>query len=406
MKLIFYTLLISSTLLFSACNQQFIGLFNRGSYTPKNNVEELNFSFENGLIIVPVQIGNNSYRFLLDTGAPNLVSQELQETLNLQSRRKIKTTDSQGNSSVLDYCGIPTLLLGHAKFNNTTAAVANLKQADAIACLNIDGIIGSNLMKKAIWQIDYQQNKIFIYSKRKFIPQLDSSNILPFHTLVTGTPMISISAGNQEIKNVTFDTGSVGFLSLHKEVYSSFNKSKTILNERKTFGSNTVGLFGTAAKDTIRHILLDELTIGNIHLKHPVVEIQNEKKALLGNSFLKNYIVTIDWQTSKIFLTQQGQINNDYTNSFGFTIIREGDKMVISSITESSSAQQQGIEIGDEVLRVNSVELSPATLENYCTYIKEVRVRKDLDELIITIMKDGIPKDYTLVKLPVMEAIQ
>ncbi|MBX2949016.1 MAG: aspartyl protease family protein [Crocinitomicaceae bacterium] len=391
--------LIFSLLLLTSCQQQLIGLFQKGEYMRHNEVIEVPFTVENGLMIIPVDIEGETYRFLFDTGAPNVVSTELSERLKLKKSRSIKTVDSQGNESLLDYVKVQKINISGAAFVNTTAAVADLKQAEAIACLNIDGLIGANLMRKAFWQIDSQKNVIRIASDFDQLTRPVNGYVVPFTTEVTGTPLIHLRMGHVDVKKLKMDTGSVGFLSTDSESYNGLKSENQILAERSSYGASSVGLFGTSENDTIRQVLVKELSMGNLSVAGQVIDMKRSKSSLLGMSFLRNYLVTIDWKNNLVYLYPQGEFQNAYAESFGISLFKEGDKMVVSLIADGSSAQQQGIKVGDVVLRVNDVDVAHTTLEEYCKIIKLVRV-KEVETLQIVLDRNGGKDEYFLTKMP------
>lgn len=393
--------LVLFLLLLTSCQQHIIGLFKKGEYIKTEEVVEVPFTIESGLIIIPVEIGEKTYRFLLDTGAPNVVSTELSEKLNFKKKRSIKTIDSQGNSSVLDYVKVSKINIKNAIFLNTTAAVADLRQADAIACLNIDGIIGANLMRKAHWQIDCQQKvlRIITNSERLNIPK--ESYAIPFIADVTGTPIVHLKVGQIDVKKLKVDTGSVGFLSTDIGIYNGMKEKDYILAERSSYGVSSVGLFGTSEKDTIKQVLLKDFSMGNLCIMNQTIDLKQGKSSLLGMSFLRNYTITLDWKSSTLFLTPLGNFYNSFAETFGISMFKEGDKMVVSLITEGSDAQKSGIEIGDTVLRVNDVDVTHTTLEEYCKVIKLVRV-KEVEKIQVVIEKSGQKNEYFLNKMPIL----
>lgn len=394
--------LIFSVLLLTSCQQQIIGLFQKGEYVRHDEVVEVPFTIENGLIIIPVEIGGETYRFLLDTGAPNVVSTELSERLKFKKGRSIKTADSQGNESSLEYVKVQKIAIGGATFVNTAAAVADLRQAEAIACLNIDGLIGANLMKKAFWQIDSQKNVIRIASNFDQLTRPVNGYIVPFTTEVTGTPLIHLKMGQVDVKKLKMDTGSVGFLSTdYDESYAGLKSGNQILSERSSYGSSSVGLFGSSEYDTIRQVLVKDLSMGNLSVPNQVIDMKRSKHSLLGMSFLRNYLVTIDWKNNLLYLYPQGEFQNAYAESFGISLFKEGDKMVVSLIADGSSAQQQGIKVGDVVLRVNDVDVAHTTLEEYCKIIKLVRI-KEVETLQIVLDRNGGKDEYFLTKIPAL----
>lgn len=393
-KIIAFTLILSLT----SCQQQLIGLFQKGKFIPSTSVVEIPFTLENNLIIIPVKIRGKIYRFLLDTGAPNVISNELAEVLEFKSGRKIKTVDSQGNKSTLNYVLLPKLEIGGATFMNSTAAVADLKHADAIACLGIDGLIGANLMKKAFWQIDSQKMLVRIGSTLNDLQTDKLGFPIAFNTEITGTPYFTVLFGSTEMKRLQLDTGSVGFLSIDNSTYSELVEKNQVLNERISYGINTVGLFGASSTDTTRQVLVSDLMLGNLHLQKQVLDVKRSNQNLLGMSFLKNYLVTIDWHSEQVYLLPRQEILNDYAESFGIGLLRSGNVMKVSFISEGSDAHHHGIQIGDIVLRVNDFDLTDVQLEDYCKILKLVRL-KEVDELKMVIQRNGLKDEIVIHKL-------
>jgi len=386
----------------SSCQQQLIGLFQKGKYVTSDSLVEIPFTLENNLIIIPVTIEGKVYRFMLDTGAPNLISSELATQLKLKGGRNLSTQDSQGNKSQLNYVVIPKIAIGNSIFINSAAAIADLKRADAIACLGIDGLIGSNLMKKACWQIDSKKQVIRIGKDLKSLNNGELGVSIPFNTEITGTPYFTVKFGTTEMKRLQLDTGSVGFLSIDNTTYSHLVSKNHVLNERNSFGINTVGLFGASGMDSTKQVLIDEFSLGVLSLKEQVLDVKASNQNLLGMSFLKNYLVTIDWKREQVFLLQHQEIINDYAESFGIGLIRKGNVMEVSFITEESTAHKKGIQIGDIVLRVNEYDLTAVELDDYCKTLKLVRL-KEVDELKLVILKDGIKDEFTIHKLATLK---
>ena len=66
-KIIFVTTFF--LLAHNSCSQGF-----SNSFTKKNYYIEVKYEFINELIIIPVEIEGEKYRFLFDTGAPNFIT--------------------------------------------------------------------------------------------------------------------------------------------------------------------------------------------------------------------------------------------------------------------------------------------------------------------------------------------
>ena len=94
------------------------------------------------MIILKVNISGEEYDFLLDTGAPNVISKELAQKYALSNIFERKFGDSQGQTSDLEMIKLDEISIGGINFLNTGAAVADLKQSKELGCLQINGFVG------------------------------------------------------------------------------------------------------------------------------------------------------------------------------------------------------------------------------------------------------------------------
>ena len=100
------------------------------------------FEYRLGLIVLKVTISGETYDFLLDTGAPNVISKELAQKLELSNIFEQQVVDSQNEEANLGFLLIKKLGIGGINFLNTGAVVADLKQSKELGCLQINGFVG------------------------------------------------------------------------------------------------------------------------------------------------------------------------------------------------------------------------------------------------------------------------
>nr|WP_315207336.1 retropepsin-like aspartic protease [uncultured Flavobacterium sp.] len=147
------------------CLAQDINL-NQGNAKNPNYYSEIPFEYVNGKIIIPVQINNKTYKFLLDTGAPNCISKNLTINLNPKILNEIKVSDADDNKSVLNVVELPDLIIGNIAFENSLALSYNEEKNLVFDCFNIDGFIGSNLLRNSIIQINIKKKTLTITNEK------------------------------------------------------------------------------------------------------------------------------------------------------------------------------------------------------------------------------------------------
>src|SRR5690606_3325537 len=121
----------------------------------------------------------------------------------------------------LEYVILDEITIGCVNFLNTGAAIADLKRSSVIACLDIDGIIGANLMQKAIWQIDYQ-NQVLRVSNTLNSFNIENGKHIQFNQKFTGTPIVDVNLNGVVAKNVTIDTGSNDDFGFSEHTFNEF----------------------------------------------------------------------------------------------------------------------------------------------------------------------------------------
>lgn len=328
--------------------------------------ETIPFNFDNGLPIIKVNMEGTDYSFLLDTGAPTVISPELARTINAKKVKKSIVGDSQGNGNVQKFILIDEMRIGRIQFNEIGAVVIDLKKTFEVKCLNIDGIIGSNQMSTAIWEIDYKNRNITITDNFIGFKEPDGAAKLHFIEMQPQkTPLVRVQVDSTKSKLITFDTGANGSIDLP---LSNFETTIKDYKKVKSYGNTSAGLYGTGKKDTITTVKVGLMKLGTLETKNQLITFENESSAVIGNGFLKNYKTTINWKTKTIYLKQQDTLEEAKMESFGFAIRYINLKPVVTSLLLGSDAEKSGLQLGDEITEIDGTNLSGLTEEQACTY--------------------------------------
>ena len=279
-------------------------------------------------------------------------------------------------------------------FLNTGAAVADLKRSSVIACLDVDGIIGANLMRKAIWQIDYE-NKLLRVSNTMSSFKIEDGERIPFTEKFTGTPISDINVNGAIEKNVTIDTGSNGGFSLSVKTYREAKDSlaPVVIG----VGTTTSGIYGVGEVDTNYYTTFPLISIGNVELKNQMVDFNKGNSLTLGNTFFENYLVTYNWPEKEILLTNKKEHDNSSFNSFGFNYFMNDDKLFVSFLIEGSEADQKGIKRGDQIIALNGVDYSEMTQDKWCEILHNTELRKG-EQIDVTLMRNDETTSYQFQK--------
>lgn len=364
-----------------------------GTIKQENFTETIPFNFDNGLPIIEVTIEGTPYKFLLDTGAPTVISPELATTLKSKTIKKSSVSDSQGNSSLQEFIVIDEIKIGNIHFNDIGAVVVDLKKTFEIKCLDIDGIIGSNQMSNAIWEIDYR-NKYLTFTNN-FIAFKEPKDASKIHFIEMGsqkTPLIRVQVDSVKSKLITFDTGANSGINLP---FSHFKNTIKNYKQVKSYGNPSSGIYGSGEKDTLTTAKVPFTKLGTLKLNDQILVFEDASSSLVGNGFLKNYKTTINWKTKTIYLQEQDKAKNATLEGMGLGIRYINNKPVVAIITHGSHAEEQDIRFGDEIIEIDGTDLSELTEEQACNYTFN-SLLNDKKEVSLTYLRNNEKRNVTI----------
>ena len=185
-----------------------------GTIAATHYSDTVSFNFDYNLPLIAVEIEGEIYNFLLDTGAPSVISPELFQKLQLKSLHSTKISDSNNTSNTEIITQVPKMKIGNLIYENMGVFVIDLKNSFALKCFKLDGIIGANQMAKSYWKLDYENNSCHISSElnQETIQDFEVVNFIP--KMGQLTPLVNLEIENIWFNQVTFDTGYNGTISL------------------------------------------------------------------------------------------------------------------------------------------------------------------------------------------------
>lgn len=353
---------------------------NKGRITSKNYYSEIPYENVNGKLIIPVTIKNKTYRFLFDTGAPNLISTQLKDQLGLKSGNYISVSDANNASEKMELITIPFFSLGNLTFKNTASLVYNSANNIVFDCFKIDGIIGSNIFKKSIVQILSKKQLIIITDDPK---KLNLSNQKASKLKLLGSqssPYFSIGliGKKRATEDVLFDTGASGFYDLCLKHYKTFKPHNVISTLSNGKGSNSIGLFGIAETQSQYRVRIPELTINETAFNNVITITESDNNSRVGSKLLNYGDVTIDFKNKKFYFSPFETEINLEEKQLGFTPTLNNKKLVVGIVWDESLKDK--IKFGDEILEVNGVNFNNV---NECDFITKESIFKENDTLDI-----------------------
>ncbi|MDN3693524.1 retropepsin-like aspartic protease [Chryseobacterium tructae] len=382
MKKVLYTLFIFSHLSLIAQGKKF---FENGEVQLKSAVEKINLKYSTNLPFVKVHINGKVYNFLLDTGAPTVISNAVYTELGLEKKHKSSVKDSQKNKQTQIFTVLPEMVVDQLTFKDIGVIVMDLT-ATEFGCFKVDGILGSNQMAKLFWRLNYSENSLEGTQDLSKFDLTGYDIVIPFDVKDQKTPIIEARIMDKKM-NLTFDTGFSGNLKITNHEYNS----KKVTEKVDVYGNSSVGAFGTGNPVPGYIFKAYDVSFGNKIFNNEVVATGNSN--LVGNSFLENFVFVLDWTGHKIYMKQIKETSHQL-ESFGFGYRFIDSKPIVAYIFQEENFP---LKVGDSIISINNIDLDHLDKEGACHYFLN-RVEKDAVDIDLKIRRDGAVMNVNLKK--------
>ncbi|SCY15131.1 Aspartyl protease [Nonlabens sp. Hel1_33_55] len=336
--------------------------------------------------MVEVVINSKTYKFLVDTGAPTLISKKIFQDLKIQNGKKAPLGDSQDVIENREFIIIPEMTLGSLSYKNIGAVVTDFDGSFEIDCIGYDGILGANQMSISIWKFDYQKKEIEI---AKSIEDFSTSGfkVMEFHPMRPQmTPLVNGIIDGQRTE-YTYDTGYSGGLTtlLNSESPNSYPHITK-------YGKSSAGIYGVGKIEERAIFKVDTLNLGGISLNNVVID--NDVSGLIGNQLIDNYISIIDWKTQKIYWKEVSENDLVSEKTFGFGYRLNTMKAIVANRIKEIDLP---FEVGDTILSINETNFENLNRETACA-LTNFKIEDKLQEMQLRYLKNGEVQSIVLKK--------
>ena len=369
--------------------------------------DRISFKLISNLIVIPVEINGVELSFLLDTGVSKPI---IFNFLNLTEQLQINDSEliylrglGEGDTVEALRSRNNVFRIGKAiNINQDLYAIFDpaLNFAPRLG-VPIHGIIGYDLLKDFVVEINYSSKYIKLHDPETYIPKKCKNCSSLNMSFYNNKPYIDAAVG-QGSENVPvkllIDTGGSDALWLFEDEEHNIsipNKYFVDFLGRGLSGS----VYGKRSK--VKKFSISNFVLENVNVAYPdSISIEHAKKikdrnGSLSGEILKRFNLIVDYQKSKITLKK----NNNFKNSFyynksgvtiehsGVRVVKERDNFnifnyrdknsttsenqiilsdnykfsltpafVVVELRDKSPAKNAGLIIGDVILRVNSKE--------------------------------------------------
>lgn len=333
-----------------------------------------------GKMIVDMNVNGRTRSFIFDTGGQMALTGELCEELDVPVVDSVKVTDVNGKEVGLPRVVVPSLLTPDERINFTGVLALKLAMPSPFECFHADGLIGSDLFKNLMVEIDGKTKTITVTSAEK-ASSVSLRKMLPF----SGEgfmPIITLQAGVGNSLTALFDTGCPGFLSLKDSDYENLRSSGAFQVTSEGIGGGSIGVGGMTESVALYRVEFPFLSVGATKFKQVTAETATSPYTLLGVRLLEYGKVTIDYPRRRWYFEAYDQEFDMDDKHYHVNLkVKNGD-LVVSTVW---SAMSGVVEVGDKVLKING---KPVKKYDFCesiiSGIPELKAKKKTKLTILT----------------------
>ncbi|MEO4005138.1 retropepsin-like aspartic protease [Flavobacterium sp. CAU 1735] len=339
---------------------------NQGNTLQKDYFAEIPFENIYNKLIIPVVIENKTYRFLLDTGAPCVITSELSNVMQSKFLSSINIVDANGKNDTMKMVAIPALSLGGITFQDIPALVNDNKMI--FECLKIDGFIGSNLLRNSILQLSSQKKSIIITDNpsRLNLRKKYASKLYLYDT--QSSPFIKIGLKNKKeaSEELLFDTGMNNLYDMSLRAYDILKEANLFVDIEEGYGNASIGIFGNSEDTKNYRFTVPQIKINGTAFKNMTIETTNDKNSRIGAELLNHGLVTVDYKNKYFYFEPFNESYDLKEKQIGFKPTISNEKLVVGIIWDDAIKGTVGIE--DEIVQIDDVNYDNI---NYCDIVTQ-----------------------------------
>lgn len=335
------------------------------------------FDFESikGKIIIDVKFNNKVRKFILDTGAPTSISENLLVESGYKEIQRLPIRDANGKDSEIDIIQLPEFSIGSITFVDSYAL--KLTDMSLFDCFGVEGIIGSNSLRNSVVEFDFKNKKITLTENVK---NLGYSKLKPkklhFYDQQSSPVLdLKMKLGHLSFnEEVMFDSGDDSFYSLsnrnltklleaieQKQIPVELQNTKTadllgiIASSNGTF---SLSLNGNANQDEYYKFKIQEFIFGTTRFDNVIATTTFGTNSRVGAEILNHGKLTLDYKRKKYyFQPYDSRTTIDVKHKFeSFFPTYEKDKFIVGIIWDEKIKDK--VKVGDEILKINEVDFS------------------------------------------------
>jgi hypothetical protein len=272
-----------------------------GGLVGESQSQGIPFQYAAGhVLLIPVKLCGKDSTFILDTGCGvNIISQSLAESLSCKVIGKHSGRRMSGQKLDMQIAAVPSFQIGNYIRRDLRMAKWNLNDLleGEPDLASVDGLVSLDFFKDCPFTMDYGRKTLFIETDITLKRRLAAGRAVPVELIQkngceTGVKVsLRFSNGKKALAEV--DTGSSS-LTLDSHYMKVFGIKETDAGVKVKNGTDETG---HSFKRVLCELQADVFLDGCDEFKQSRPKVQFQEiihQALIGDSFLQNFVVTYD----------------------------------------------------------------------------------------------------------------
>jgi len=354
------------------------------------------FDLINNHVYIEAEVDGQPARFLVDTGAINLLTPTAAKRLGLTTTGRLSVHGAGDNASDLGLAQARHLRIGGAHLANPVFHIIDLGQQINSMGVPHDGFIGYETFLRFVTTFDYGARVLSFTLPGHYQPPANAV-VLPFEQ-DDRAPVL-----NGELDGILLrlwlDTGSRNSLSLS----SPFVRTHGLLEKYHASEEAVLG-WGLGGPGRARPARLGVLRMGYIKVTGLVGDLSSTDKgalaladygAILGGGVLRRFSMGIDYDAKRLYLVPNAESTQaDAFDRSGLWLQAEDSALRVADVAPTSAGARAGLRRDDRIVMISGEPIATRKLADWRALLRERPVGTRVG---IRYLRDGRQVDTELV---------
>jgi hypothetical protein len=332
------------------------------------------FRLLNNHIYIRISVNDQGpFLFIVDTGGHDLLTPHTAKLLGLRVQRQTPSQGAGQKTVVSGYAHVNEIKLGEAVLRNQEVFVLDFQPA-AVDGVRADGMLGFEVFRRFVSQVDYQRHTLTLMQAGAFRPS-PGAVAVPF-VFYDQLPQVNGSFEGVQGR-FDIDTGSRVEVTLTKPFVDRYS-----LRARDPGGVVAVDGWGVGGPVQSYVARASEMRLGSVVIPDIGASLaireggsfaDNNYAGNVGSALLKRFNVTFDYFQRIVHFERPSAPAPD-TSAFdrsGMWINARDRCFQIMDITPGGPAAEAGLKVGDQIIAIDGIPVKAIELSDFRAKLRD-----------------------------------